>query len=74
MKKCKFYSLVNGTNNKPIAKRWEGYTDGIFNYYKNEYNTWYCIEPSTGLSIGNDRIRKNLYERVNTPKMFKMVN
>lgn len=73
MKKCNFYSLI-GQNGKITVKPWEGYTDGIFNYYKNEYNTWYCIEPSTGLSIGSDRVRKNLYNRVNTPNMYKMVN
>lgn len=52
MKKHAFYSVVLGTNRKPIAKLWTGWTDGTYNYYKDEFNKWHTIEPSTGLSTG----------------------
>ena len=73
MKKCTFYSLVMGENNKPIAKKWDGYTDNIFNYYKNEYNQWYAIEKSTGLSVGYDNTRKNLISKVTTNEHLQKV-
>lgn len=42
------------------AVKHEGYTDGTYNYYKSENycNTWYAVEPSTGLSVANAPTRK----------------
>ena len=74
MKKHTFYSLVLGTNHKPIAKKWNGFTDGKYNYYKNEYNKWYAIEPTTGLSVINSRnTRKDCEQLANTPEMLEKV-
>lgn len=74
MKKHTFYSLVLGTNFKPVAKKWDGFTDGKYNYYKNEYKKWFAIEPLTGLSVINSRnTRKECEQAANTPEMLKKV-
>ena len=74
MKKHTFYSLILGTNHKPVAKKWDGFTDGKYNYYKNEYNKWYAIEPTTGLSVINSRnTRKECEAAANTPEMLQKV-
>lgn len=74
MKKHTFYSLVLGTNFKPVAKKWDGFTDGQYNYYKNEYNKWFAIEPLTGLSVINSRnTRKECEQLANAPEMLQKV-
>lgn len=74
MKKYTFYSLVLGNNKKPVAKKWDGFTDGKYNYYKNEYNKWFAIEPTTGLSIINSRnTRKECVNAAHVPGMLEKV-
>ena len=59
MKKNTFYSFMFMDNKKQAVKH-EGYTDGTYNYYKSENycNTWYAVEPLTGLSVVNAPTRK----------------
>ena len=57
MKKTVFYSMVH-ENGKSIAKRQNGYTDGKYNYYKNQWGTWFVIHPENGLSVCADSTRK----------------
>ena len=74
MKKHTFYSLVYGGKNGPIIKKWDGYTDGRYNYYKNEYSKWYAIEPTTGLSVINYRnTRKECEIAANAPGIIEKV-
>ena len=74
MKKHSFYSLVLDNNFKPVAKKWDGFTDGKYNYYKNEYNKWYAIEPTTGLSVINSRnTRKECEQLANAPETLEKV-
>ena len=71
MKKATFYSMVR-EDGQNIAKRQEGYTDGIFNYYKNG-STWFVIHPANGLSICTDYTRKAAAERANAPRMLERI-
>ena len=74
MKKHTFYSLFHGNNEKPIAKKWDGYTDGTYNYYKNEFGKWYAIEPTTGMSVINYRnTRKECSDAANVPELLEKV-
>lgn len=74
MKKCTFYSLIYNGKNGAMAKKWDGFTDGTYNYYKNENNKWFAIEPSTGLSVVYARnTRKECEQSANTPEMLQKV-
>ena len=62
MKKHTFYSLVMGNNFRPVAKKWDGFTDGKYNYYKNEetsisqevgYRRFICITTHIDLEESN---------------------
>lgn len=65
MKKTAFYSMVR-ENGKNIAKQQNGYTDGQYNYYKNQYGVWHAIHPENGLSICTDTTRKAAAARAAT--------
>ena len=65
MKKADFYTMVR-ENGKNIAKQQNGYTDGNFNYYKNQYGTWHAIHPENGLSVCTDTTRKAAAARAGT--------
>lgn len=71
MKKCTFYSLI--FERKPVAKLHEGYTDGIFNYYRTKPNAgvWWAIEPSTGLGVATGTSRKQAATRATAPEKLK---
>ena len=56
MKKYTFYSLMY-KDNRTQAVEHEGYTDGVYNYYKN-FSTWYAISPAVGLSVAMAPTRK----------------
>ena len=71
MKKATFYSMVR-EDGQNIAKRQEGYTDGIFNYYRNG-STWFVIHPANGLSICTDYTRKAAAERATAPAMLERI-
>ena len=72
MRKCKFYSLILvGTSKKPVAKEWNGYTDGRYNYYKN--GLWFVIEPTTGLSMAYGDTRQEAAEKI-TPALIEQAN
>lgn len=73
MKKHTFYSLVLGANNKPVAQKWNGYTDNIFNYYRDNSGRWYAIEPTTGLSVLSADTRKAAQMRASTTAMFEQI-
>jgi hypothetical protein len=74
MKKYTFYSLIYNGKNGAMAKKWDGFTDGNYNYYKNEFSKWYAIEPTTGLSVINSRnTRKDCEVAANTPEMLENV-
>ena len=49
MKKITFYTrkLIGG---RPCAVLVEGYADGVFSYYKDEYGRWFAVIPTVGLS------------------------
>jgi len=71
MKKTTFYSMVR-EDGQNIAKRQEGYTDGIFNYYKKG-SSWFVIHPVNGLSICSDNTRKAAAERATAPAMLERI-
>lgn len=71
MKKTIFYSMVR-EDNKNIAKRQEGYTDGTYNYYKKD-SLWYVIHPLNGLSICANHTRKAAAERAHAPEMLERI-
>lgn len=68
MKKITFYSLHNDKeNNGEIeARLHNGYTDGKFNYYKIGKNTWFAIDPRTGIAICQNKTRRLAMEQTNS--------
>jgi hypothetical protein len=71
MKKTTFYSMVR-EDGAAIAKPHQGYTDGIFNYYKKD-SLWHAIHPANGLSICSGRTRKAAAERALDPVMLQRI-
>lgn len=62
-KKCSFYAICttpqNPTNH---AEKWDGYTDGVFNYYAlhlGKATIWYAVHPAYGVSIGPGKNSRN---------------
>lgn len=74
MKKVKFYSLMR-RDGKPAAILHDGYTDGVYYYYKNNNycNIWYVIHPDTGLSLTYGVTRKEAAEKAYAPDMVENV-
>ena len=65
MKKSKFYTMIfDQKKHKTVAEAKEGWTDGIFNYYK-EKNLWWAIEPRTGLGILQANTREETRKKAN---------
>ena len=56
MKKHEFYSMMLKDNKKQAVKH-EGYTDGVYNYYKGA-SQWFAIVPAVGLSVCQAYTRK----------------
>ena len=71
MKKTNFYSMVR-EEGQNIAKLHQGYTDGIFNYYKKG-SLWHAIHPANGLSICSGHTRKAAAERALDPVMLQRI-
>lgn len=60
MKKHSFYSIIM-KNHKPYRVLHNGYSDGTYYYYKNNFNSgavWYAIAPNVGLSVAEGHTRK----------------
>ena len=57
MKKFSFYTRKTGG----IVERVNGWTDGVYNYYKNG-DMWYCIVPEVGISCAHANSRKEAEE------------
>ena len=57
MKKCSFYTRKTGD----IVERVNGWTDGVYNYYKNG-DMWFCIVPEIGISCAHANSRKEAAE------------
>lgn len=56
MKKHEFYSMMYKDGKRQAVKQ-EGYTDGVYNYYKS-FSTWWAICPAVGLSVATAPTRK----------------
>ena len=60
-KKCSFYTIrTEKGDTKPTARKVDGYTDGIYNYYSigSKFKTWHVIHPVYGLSIVQKKTRQ----------------
>lgn len=64
MKKIEFYTMVRD-NNKVIAKKQTGWTDGKWFYYKASEKLWYAIDPNCGISIGYGSTLKDCVQCAN---------
>lgn len=71
MKKTTFYSMVR-EDGQNIAKLQDGYTDGIFYYYKKA-SLWFAIHPTNGLAICSEYTRKAAAERATEPAMLERI-
>ena len=72
MKKCEFYTMKR-INRETVAVLVKGYTDGTYNYYRQE-NTWYIIDPNTGrlLYMANTLSKtRELAKDINTANSVK---
>lgn len=56
MKKCSFY-----TRKTKGIERVNGWTDGVYNYYKNG-DVWFCVVPDIGISCAHANSRKEVAE------------
>ena len=64
MKKCSFYTRKAKAGIKDgIVERVNGWTDGVFNYYRNG-DMWYCIIPEVGIAAVTGSSRKDVMYRV----------
>lgn len=62
MKKCSFYTRKTKAGiNGGIVERVSGWTDGVYNYYKNG-DMWFCIVPDIGISCAYANSRKEAAE------------
>ena len=69
MRKATFYSRGFFPGG---VKKQEGFTDGRFNYYKNpDKNVWYAILPDIGLSVAQERTRKDVIASANNPYVIE---
>ena len=59
MKKCSFYTRKAGG----IVERVNGWTDGVYNYYKNG-DLWFCIVPDIGIAAVTGSSRKDVVAQV----------
>lgn len=50
MKKLVFFTRIR-VNGIESATRVAGYTDGVFNYYKDRFGRWFAICPHVGLAV-----------------------
>ena len=75
MKKITFYSLHNSKeNNGEIeARLHNGYTDGKFNYYKIKKNTWFAIDPQTGIAVCQSKTRTLTMEQANSQEITEQL-
>lgn len=76
LRKSYFRSLTRDENGYISAVKREGFTDGNFNYYSENfagknYSLWYAIDPMTGLSVYSDRGKKKVIDYVHTEKFIK---
>ena len=58
MKKCSFY-----TRKTKGIERVNGWTDGVYNYYRNG-DMWYCIIPEVGIAAATSYSRKDVVSQV----------
>ena len=73
MKKAYFYSMIR-KDNKTQAAPHNGYTDGLYYYYKSDSGlTWYAIHPENGLSIATGATRKEAHEKATAPGMAERI-
>ena len=73
MKKIEFYTRTH-KNGKDIAEKVNGYTDGKFNYYKNEFGNWFAVEPKTGLSTGAQyKTRKQIIDHAYSERVTALI-
>lgn len=64
MKKCSFYTRKIKSGIKDgIVERVNGWTDGVYNYYKNG-DMWYCIVPEVGIAAATGNSRKDVVSQV----------
>jgi hypothetical protein len=78
MKKITFYTLWN-KDGKPTAIKVKGYTDGVYNYYKDNFGLWHTIVEKYGLSFpGYYTTRKACIDAAYSEKMqrelYKFIN
>ena len=60
MKKCSFYTRKTKAGIKGgIVERVNGWTDGVYNYYKNG-DLWFCIVPDIGIAAVTGYSRKDV--------------
>ena len=64
MEKCSFYTRKNKTGRTGgIVERVNGWTDGVYNYYKNG-NQWFAVVPEVGLSAAMGSSKKDVVAQV----------
>ena len=71
MKKIQFYSLMK-KDNTTTAVLHNGYTDGVYNYYKSDYcGIWYAILPVNGIAFAQGYTRKEAAANAHAPETKK---
>ena len=55
------------------AYKHDGYTDGTFNYYRDQFGWWYAIETESGMAACSDSTLKKAAPKANTPRMLEAI-
>lgn len=72
IKKATFYSRTNCNGG---VTKWEGFTDGKFNYYKEpKSKDWYAILPDVGLSVAKERTRRDAIASAHSPSLLEKID
>ena len=82
---CSFWSMHRTSDGKDIIEH-DGLTDGKFNFYQDNLNVWWAIDPACGvgvchadsfdevvLQVYSDRIMKMFDEYMNTSEYAERV-
>lgn len=60
-------------NGKKGVYKHNGYTDGTFNYYRDQFGWWYAIDPESGAAALRNSTLKKTAAEANTPRMLEAI-
>lgn len=68
MIKFSFYTFVFENGKRQAKHIVNGYSDGTFYYYKNDFGTWFAIHPLCGLGVATGTTRTAAAQEAHSAK------